>query len=146
MTVGVQYRALVQAWLDACGKSLAARDGEALRTLFADESYWRDQIALTWNMRQFWRQEEVVNALLEASKRTKPSRFKIDDARPAPVEIEFLGRTVIESYFSFDMPHGTGQGFLRLVRDVQSPVGARCFMIGTDLANLTGVVEELGNR
>lgn len=146
MTVGVQCRALVQAWLDAFGKSLAARDGEALRTLFADESYWRDQIALTWNMRQFWRQDEVANALLEASIRTKPSRLKIDDARPAPVEVEFLGRAVIESYFSFDMPHGAGQGFLRLVKDAHSPVGVRGFMIGTDLSSLKDVVEELGNR
>ena len=146
MTVSTQPRALVQAWLDALGNSLVARDSAAVRALFAQTSYWRDQIALTWNTRQFWGRDEVVNALLEASLHTRPSQFRVHDTWSEPMEVEFLGQTLIESYYVFDMPHGEGQGFLRLQRDVDSPAGARCFMIGTDIRSLKGVVEEFGNR
>jgi cation diffusion facilitator CzcD-associated flavoprotein CzcO len=146
MTAAEQCRELAQSWLAALGQALAAQDGEALKPLFADECYWRDQIALTWDMRQFWGREDVGRALAEANARMKPSRFKIDDARPQPVQTPFLGREVIEAYFVFDLPHGTGQGLVRLVRDPQSPARVRCFMVGTDLLSLTGVVEELANR
>jgi putative flavoprotein involved in K+ transport len=97
-------------------------------------------------MCQFWGREEVCAALLEAASPTRPSNFRTNDNRPSPSRVTFLGREIIEAYVRFDLPYGSGEGFIRLVDDAQSPVGVRCYMLGTDLLNLTGVVEELGNR
>ena len=135
-----------QAWLGAFGDALGLRNREALEALFCEETFWRDQISLTWNMCQFWGREEVCASLLDAASQTKPSNFLVSEKEAPPARAQFLGREVIEAYLRFDLPYGTGQGFIRLFDDERSPLGARCYMLGTDLLSLSGVVEELGNR
>jgi cation diffusion facilitator CzcD-associated flavoprotein CzcO len=146
MNAGTHDLECTRAWLGAFGSALELRDRKALVALFCEESFWRDQISLTWNMCQFWGREDVCAALVEASSRTKPSNFRTSEKQAPPSRAIFLGREVIEAYLSFDLPYGRGEGFIRLVADEQSPFGVRCYMLGTDLLNLNGVVEELGNR
>jgi len=146
MNAGTLDLESTRAWLGAFGSALESRDRKALVALFCEESFWRDQISFTWNMCQFWGREEVCAALLVASSRTKPGNFRTNEKQAPPSRAIFLGRVIIEAYLSFDLPHGSGDGFIRLVEDEQSPFGVRCYMLGTDLLNLHGVVEELGNR
>lgn len=146
MNAGAYDLKNTQAWLSALGTALESQNREALVALFCEESFWRDQVSLTWNMCQFWGREEVCAALLEAASQTEPSHFRPSEKEAAPSHATFLGREVIEAYFSFDLPHGSGDGFMRLVEDARSPVGVRCYMLGTDLTALNGVVEELANR
>ena len=146
MNAGAHDVESTQAWVGAFGKALELRDRKGLVALFCEESFWRDQISLTWNMCQFWGREEVCPALVEASSQTKPTNFRTNQKQVPPSRAIFLGREVIEAYVSFDLPYGSGDGFIRLVEDEQSPVGVRCYMLGTDLLNLSGVIEELGNR
>ena len=146
MNAGAHDVESTQAWVGAFGKALELRDRKGLVALFCEESFWRDQISLTWNMCQFWGREEVCPALVEASSQTKPTNFRTNQKQVPPSRATFLGREVIEAYVSFDLPYGSGDGFIRLVEDEQSPVGVRCYMLGTDLLNLSGVIEELGNR
>jgi putative flavoprotein involved in K+ transport len=146
MNAGAQDLEFTQAWLGAFDAALQSADREALTGLFCEESFWRDQISLTWNMCQFWGREEVCAALLTASSQTKPGNFRTNDKQPLPSRVSFLGREVIEAYLSFDLPFGKGDGFIRLVEDAQSSVGVRCYMLGTDLLSIHGVIEELGNR
>ena len=40
----------VENWLAQFESALAAPDGEILKTLFHPESYWRDVLALSWNI------------------------------------------------------------------------------------------------
>ena len=137
---------LIVAWLVAFEHGLGKGDANTLSSLFCEESYWRDQVALTWDMLQQHGREAVISGLLEAAQRAAPHNFRIADNHPAPVEVNFLGLDVIEGYFAFDIKYGSGEGFLRLVRDEAATVGVRCYMIGTDIKGLDGVVEELGNR
>ena len=44
-------RAAAQAVLDALNQGLAAEKSEAVAGLFADESYWRDLVLFTWNLK-----------------------------------------------------------------------------------------------
>jgi cation diffusion facilitator CzcD-associated flavoprotein CzcO len=137
---------IVQKWLSEFGRALASNQSEPIAALFQEESYWRDQVALSWNMQQVAGRAQVVSALRSAVERTKPSNFTVDEQRPAPALIVSLGRELIEAYIRFDMPHGKGQGMVRLVRDAAAPSGAVGFSIGTDLASLTDVVEVEPNR
>lgn len=146
MNGGDQYLASTQAWLQAFGRAQESGSRAELVRLFCEESYWRDQVALTWNMCQFWGREEVCDSLLEAVSRARPSHFRVDEKQVQPECARFLARELIEAYFLFDLPYGQGQGFLRLVRDEDSPTGVRCYMLGTDILSIDGVVEELGNR
>ncbi|HEX7908159.1 MAG TPA: NAD(P)/FAD-dependent oxidoreductase [Paraburkholderia sp.] len=147
MSPNQSLNVLVQRWLAAFEAGLASCSWEGLAILFEDPCYWRDQVALSWNMQQYAGRDRIVAALLrDAARGTKPSGFTLDLDRPAPTEISSLGRDVIEAYFRFALPHGTGQGMVRLIKDSASSIGARCFSIGTDIASLSGVVEERANR
>ncbi len=136
----------VSQWLNTFATALAVKDRKGLEQLFLEESYWRDQIAMTWDMCQAHGRDQVINALLNALRWGCPTNFRLALEHPAPTTANFLGRGVIEAYFEFDLPHRTGQGFMRLEADSDAPAGARCYLLGTDLQKLEGVVEELGNR
>lgn len=137
---------VVTGWLSAFEAALTARDQDALAGLFQEESYWRDQVALTWDIRQAHGRSQVVNALISARDKNPPTDFELAANHPAPAHASVLGRDVVEAYFRFELPHGSGEGFLRLVRDPQTPTGMLCYMIGTDIHGLDGVTETLGNR
>lgn len=137
---------LASTWLAAFDTAFQAGDRGALADLFREESYWRDQVALTWDIRQVHGREEVVNGLLVTGPITAPVNFRLSDTHPEPAEFPLFGLDLVEAYFAFDMKHGSGEGLIRLVRDPDVAAGARCFMIGTDIKGLDGVTEELGNR
>lgn len=146
MNAGASPRDLAQVWLSAFDAALSAGDRRALEDLFIEESHWRDQIALTWDMKQNSGRDAVVDGLLAVRDWNAPTGFTIAAGFPEPVRATMLGRDVIEAYIGFDLRQGTGQGLVRLVEDAQSPVGTRCYMLGTDIQGFDGVVEELGNR
>lgn len=146
MTAGEDLGDLVRSWLSAFESALTAGDRSALEDIFLEESYWRDQIALTWDMRQTHGRDAVLDGLLAIKDWTLPRHFDIATNQPLPARGSVLGRPVVEGYIRFDLRHGVGQGFVRLVEDGHGPVGARCYMLGTDIHTLDGVVEELGNR
>lgn len=136
----------VNLWLAAFEQALAGGNCGALETLFLEQCYWRDQVALTWDMCQEHGRAAVVKALIEAKKWTSPSAFAVSDELPAPTVAQVLDHQVIEAYVVFKLNHGQGQALVRLVRDETSAAGSRCFMLGTDLLRVEGVVETLGNR
>ena len=43
--------AAAQAWLSRFDHALQGRDVEAALELFEDDSYWRDLVAFTWNLK-----------------------------------------------------------------------------------------------
>lgn len=146
MMGNADFSALARTWLSAFDTALGAGDRLALADLFREESYWRDQLALSWDMQQMHGRAEVIDGLLAVRDWTTPHDFRLADNHPEPAQANVLGLDVVELYFAFDTRHGCGEGFARLVVDGDAPAGARCFVLGTDLKGLDGVVEELGNR
>lgn len=146
MSGGEDLRDIVESWIAGFECALTVGDRAKLTELFREESYWRDQVALTWDMLQKHGRDDVVDGLIAAAAQTKPFKIRLADNHPAPTEATVLGLDVIEAYLAFDLEHGSGEAFLRLVRDATSPVGSRCYMLGTDISGLKGVTEELGNR
>jgi putative flavoprotein involved in K+ transport len=94
-------------WLDDFAAALARRDIEAALALFEPESYWRDLVAFTWNIRT---QEgpEAIRAMLEARLAdTQPSNFVVEGEA-----IEADG--VVDAWFGFETRVARGRGHLRL--------------------------------
>ena len=46
----VSAKATAQRWLSDLAAALASGDGAAIAALFADECYWRDILAFTWDL------------------------------------------------------------------------------------------------
>jgi hypothetical protein len=61
--------------------ALATDNAEALeRSFYAEQAFWKDQLALTWHLRTFISPAKIISALLETKKqRNITGDFKIKD-------------------------------------------------------------------
>ena len=116
-------------WLADFHAALAARDKARLQALFADECYWRDFLAFTWNIVTLEGRERIWNMLLERLGEVKPDKWQIE-------QVDEPGDT-IGAWFSFETAVGRGKGHLRL-KD------GRCWTFFTTLRELKGHEEKRG--
>lgn len=137
--------ALLGQWLQAFEKAVASADDDGLKSLFLEESYWRDQIGLTWDMVQYWGRDALIPPLASACRAMSACNFRIAAERTAPAMLEYEGKECVEGFCEFDMPHGIGQAMVRLVPDTTSPAGCKAFTISTDLESVAGVEERFSH-
>ena len=116
-------------WLADFHAALATRDKARLQALFADECYWRDFLAFTWNIVTLEGRERIWNMLLERLGEVKPEKWRIE-------QTDEPGDT-IGAWFSFETAIGRGKGHLRL-KD------GRCWTFFTTLRELKGHEEKRG--
>ncbi|UPK76846.1 NAD(P)/FAD-dependent oxidoreductase [Nocardioidaceae bacterium SCSIO 66511] len=101
----------VDAWLTDFEAALVARDVDAASHLFATDSYWRDLIAFTWNIKTVEGPDEVGDMLGVSLGHVEPSDFRVSEE---PVESD----GVIEAWIEFETGVGRGRGHLRLKDDL----------------------------
>jgi putative flavoprotein involved in K+ transport len=102
----------VATWLEDFNTALAARDADAAAGLFATTSFWRDLVALTWNIKTVEGRDGVRKMLAQTLDRARPREFR---AAEEPTETG----GVVEAWLEFETETGRGQGHLRL-RDGQA--------------------------
>src|SRR6266446_4830230 len=93
-------------WLADFHVALVARDEARLQALFADECYWREFLAFTWNIVALEGRERIWNMLFERLSEVKPEKWQIE-------QVDEPGDT-IGAWFSFETAVGRGKGHLRL--------------------------------
>ncbi|MEQ1943176.1 NAD(P)/FAD-dependent oxidoreductase [Mesorhizobium sp. VNQ89] len=117
-------------WLAAFSERLAKGDLEGTLELFADDCYWRDFLAFTWNIKTM-EGKAAIRAMLEATLAgTKPSGWAVTSASGS-------GTEPIEAWFTFSTKTGTGTGIFRLE-------AGKCRTILTTLQSLDGHEEQIG--
>lgn len=89
-------------WLKKFESALGQSDINAAATLFADECYWRDLVAFTWNLRTSEGRDEIKAMLAATLSHAKPVNFSSQ------------GGEAGEAWFSFETAVGRGIGHLRL--------------------------------
>jgi putative flavoprotein involved in K+ transport len=96
-----------ERWLGAFETALADSDAAAAAALFATDSYWRDLVAFTWNIKTVEGQEGVADLVEHTAGRTGAHGFHVTE--PAA---EADG--VTEAWIAFETEVGRGSGHLRL--------------------------------
>lgn len=97
----------VEAWLADFEAALAVRDVDRVVQKFAVDSFWRDLVAFTWNIKTLEGRDGIA-AMLEARLAgTDPSGFRL---REAPTE----DGGVASAFIEFETALGRGVGHLRL--------------------------------
>jgi putative flavoprotein involved in K+ transport len=122
---------VVDAWLDDFNAALDEKDASAAAGLFASTSFWRDLIALTWNITTVEGPEGVRVMLEHTLDSAEPHGFR---ASEPPTEAD----GVTEAWLAFETRAGRGVGHLRL-RDGQA------FTLLTTLSELKGHEEPHGS-
>lgn len=120
----------VKTWLRKLEKAIADRDYGAAAKLFAAESYWRDLVSLTWNIKTVEGPDAIVAMLKKTVPSTKPHKFQIDGAAN-----EAGG--VTDAWFTFETKAGRGKGLVRLMN-------GKAWTMLTTLQELKGFEEAKG--
>jgi putative flavoprotein involved in K+ transport len=130
-----------QAWLDQFERALGK--AEALDGLFLIESYWRDVLALTWNLKTIAGHASIVSELMALAPTAAPSNFKIAATRTPPRWVTRAGSNTIEAIFNFETAVGRGSGILRLLPDADDGDRLKAWTLLTALEELKGFEEQL---
>src|ERR1700686_4757936 len=90
-----------EKWLTEFEGALDRPDDGLLKTLFHPESYWRDVLALSWNLQTINGADEILSELQAQAGRAMPGSFGIDPDRAAPRRATRAGTNAIEAIFRF---------------------------------------------
>jgi cation diffusion facilitator CzcD-associated flavoprotein CzcO len=131
-------------WLAQFEEALAKPDDGLLKTLFHPDSYWRDVLALSWNIQTLNGRDAILKALPPLARSASPSGFAIAPGRAAPRKVMRAGTNAIEAIFKFETKVGRGSGIIRLISDVDDGNRLKAWTLLTELGELKGFEEQLG--
>lgn len=123
----------LNGWLSKFQSALNTEDIEAATSLFSpDACYWRDLVALTWNIVTLESRGAIGDML----------RAQLPAVLPLSITPEGEVKAVegrIEGWFDFETATARGKGYVRL-RD------GRCWTLMTAMTELKGFEEPIGRR
>jgi len=123
------------AWLDRFGAALDHGDTDGAAALFADESYWRDFVAFTWNLKTLEGRDAICSMLEACAGGAGATSWRVEGEAT-----EDAGGTV-ECWITFETAVGRGRGRLRLRSEGDDD---RAWVLFTTLQELKGYEEESG--
>jgi cation diffusion facilitator CzcD-associated flavoprotein CzcO len=130
-------------WLAQFENALTKPDPVLLKTLFHPDSFWRDVLALSWNIQTLNGAGPILHELNSRAAGAAPSDFKIAPGRAAPRRVTRAGTSAIEAIFKFQTRQGRGSGILRLIPDADDGNRLKAWTLLTALDELRGFEEQL---
>jgi thioredoxin reductase len=131
-------------WLAQFEEALGKPDEALLYQLFHPDSYWRDVLALSWNIQTLNGADAIFKALPPLARSMAPSGFAVDPGRAAPRKVMRAGTNAIEAIFKFETKIGRGSGIIRLIPDSDDGNRLKAWTLLTELGELKGFEEQLG--
>ncbi|GAB3293275.1 NAD(P)-binding domain-containing protein [Epidermidibacterium keratini] len=127
---------IANRWFTELQSALAAGDIDTASGLFAATSFWRDLIAMSWNITTVENPDGVRDLLGQTLDAAQPTNFELSE--PATTD-----DGVTTAWFTFETAIGRGRGLVRLVDDDGSP---KAWTFLTTLYELKGHEEPRGVR
>jgi putative flavoprotein involved in K+ transport len=122
----------VARWLHDFNAALEAQDADAAAALFATDAFWRDLVAVTWNLKTLEGREQIRAMLSRTLAQARPRAFAASEAAA-----EADG--VIDAWLEFETEVGRGRGHVRLRRS-----DGKAWTLLTTLYELKGHEEPRG--
>ncbi len=97
----------VNAWLARFDAALKANDVQAAAGLFAEDSYWRDFVSFTWNLKTMEGRQAIADMLAATLPSARPSGWSLEG------EATEAGG-ITDAWIRFETAVGRGEGHLRL--------------------------------
>lgn len=136
--------AAAQGWLDEIERILGRPDPARLSPIFLADGFWRDVLALSWNLQTLAGRDTIVQQIAALAPKAAPSKFKIAPNRAPPRWVTRAGTNTIEAIFNFETAVGRGSGIVRLIPDPADGDRLKAWTLLTALDELKGFEEQLG--
>ncbi|MFI8774310.1 NAD(P)-binding domain-containing protein [Gordonia sp. NPDC062954] len=127
----------VDIWLTEFEAALVARDVARATGLFATDSFWRDLVAFTWNLKTVEGREQIGDMLNARLDDTAPHAFRTSE----PPTADDTG--VVTAFIEFETATGRGVGHLRIKPDDEQGTDLGWTLL-TTLQELKGHAEPAG--
>ena len=145
----VDAATIAHDWLSGFAAAAAAGDDGALAALVLDDGWWRDVLALTWDLDWAHGPASVGRRLAEALAAAGARGFDIDEAANLRFVADSRGGYV-EAFFRFETEAGLCRGHFRLRHEGSGSAGPprqwRSWTIVTVLQALKGHPEAVGHH
>ncbi|WP_187430900.1 hypothetical protein ROLI_009530 [Roseobacter fucihabitans] len=103
------HDAEVQGVLDSLGEALSRGDVDTAVALFQSDSYWRDLVSFTWNLRTMEGPDAVRDMLNTQMAAVKPANWQI-----APGEVATHDGGITTAWITFETDVSRGYGLIRI--------------------------------
>lgn len=133
-------------WLATLDAALTQPSAEHLEPLLLPTSYWRDALALTWNLETVKGGLAIADRLWRSAKAAGFASWRLDESAPAPQHVERVGQSCVEAFFTFETTIGRGRGILRLVAQNRGDRAWRAWTLLTALQELKDHQETTGDN
>jgi cation diffusion facilitator CzcD-associated flavoprotein CzcO len=139
-------REIAQSWLDRFSAVLDSGDASRLNTVLHEDSWWRDHVALSWDLRTLHGLPAITSFIspILSSANLRPLSLAKEGEAYSPSIVKLPELEWIQSIFTFETSTGRGRGFLRLAQDEHGDWKAH--MLYTALDEIKGHEESTGAR
>ncbi|HEY0910477.1 MAG TPA: NAD(P)/FAD-dependent oxidoreductase [Bradyrhizobium sp.] len=134
------------AWLVQFEEALARPEDALLDSLFHSDSYWRDVLALSWNIQTVNGADAILKQLKTCAPSAAARGFAINANRQPPRQVTRAGTHSIEAIFKFETAIGRGSGIIRLIPDAADGNRLKAWTLLTELGELKGFEEQIGKE
>ena len=139
------------SWIASINTILGNRDYAALKQLFLPESYWRDQLGLSWDFHTLHGPEKIISFLSSHPAGCRIESLKIDTSAaprmPTVTAVDFDGTiNGVQSCLVIETDVGRGRGLVRLAQDQGDGGKWKAFTLFTAIYELKGYEENVKTR
>jgi hypothetical protein len=144
-----ELQLIAKQWLSSFLHFLSSGDDSNLPRLFLENSYWRDHLCLSWDLRTFHGPAKINSFLAAHPKGIRIKSVGIDESRSGSVvvaPVDFYGDVEgVQIALTVSTDVGSGRGVAKLVKD-ETDGQWKVFTLYTALESLTGHEEKVGSR
>ncbi|MBS1675887.1 MAG: NAD(P)/FAD-dependent oxidoreductase [Actinobacteria bacterium] len=133
-----EVTAVATEWLDALGRFLGTGDPAAAEDAFLADSWWRDLLALSLDLRTFHGIETISTQVAELLAGAEVSGLAPAPGRTPKLSFPTEETAWIELIFDFETPVARCRGVGRLVPDEGAPGGWKAWNVLTTMHELKG--------
>ncbi|KAL3417794.1 hypothetical protein PVAG01_10804 [Phlyctema vagabunda] len=133
--------AVAKQWVESFNKTITQPDLRGVSDVFLAESYWRDQLCLSWDFHTFAGPEKIASQLKQAEKGPRIKSIALDPS--SEYRSPHISASFIQAFVAVDTDVGRGSGLVRLAQDEK---GWKAFTLFTYLQELKGHEELLGKK
>jgi hypothetical protein len=136
---------VAESWVSSFNKVLKSPDLNSISEVFLSESYWRDQLCLSWDFHCLQGPEKIYSLLNESKEGARIRSVDLDTSTGLrSPSIRTLGEAhVVRSFLTIETDVGNGKGIVHLANENGK---WKAFILFSFLEELKGHEEATGKR